>query len=67
MIRARESLDRWAVYAHNILDRAQRGAFVKGNHIDWALAFLGDMPGSTKIPLDLMGGNRHAEVTHECA
>jgi hypothetical protein len=62
MIRARESLDRWAVYAHNILDRAQRGAFVKGNHIDWALAYLGDAEGCTKIPEDLCGGHRHREV-----
>lgn len=62
MIRARESLDRWAIYAHNILDRVQRGAFVKGDHIDWALAFLGDSDGCTKVPADLMGGNRHKEV-----
>ena len=62
MIRARESLDRWAVYAHQILDRAQRGAFVKGNHIDWALSYLGDTNGSVKIPEDLMGGHRHKEV-----
>jgi len=62
MIRARESLDRWAVYAHNILDRVQRGAFVKGNHIDWALAYLGDSEGSTKIPEDLCGGHRHRKA-----
>ena len=62
MIRARESLDRWAVYAHQILDRAQRGAAVKGEHIDWALAYLGDTNGSIKIPADLMGGHRHKEV-----
>lgn len=67
MTRGRESSDRWAVYAHRILDRAQRGAFVKGNHVDWALAFLGDMPGPTKIPQDLMGGNRHKEKAHEGA
>lgn len=59
MIRGRESLDRWAVYAHHILDRAQRGAFVKGNHIEWALAYLGDTDGCVKIPEDLMGGHRH--------
>lgn len=62
MIRARESLDRWAVYAHQILDRAQRGAFVKGNHIDWALAYLGDASGCKKIPEDLQGGHRHRKA-----
>lgn len=63
MIRARESLDRWAVYAHNILDRAQRGSFVKGNHVDWALNYLGDTEGCVKIPEDLQGGHRHKEAT----
>jgi hypothetical protein len=63
MIRARESLDRWAVYAHNILDRVQRGAFAKGDHVTWALAYLGDAEGCTKIPADLQGGHRHQKVS----
>lgn len=62
MIRARESLDRWAQKAHEILDRAQRGGDATGAHIEWALAYLGDSTGSTKIPRDLMGGHRHAEA-----
>ena len=62
MVRARESADRWAVYAHRILDRAASGACVKGNHIDWALAYLGDSTGSTKIPADLFGGHRHGKA-----
>lgn len=62
MIRARESLDRWAQYAHRILDRVRRGQDVKAEHIDWALAYLGDTNGPIKIPTDLMGGHRHPEV-----
>lgn len=62
MIRARESLDRWAVKAHEILDRVQRGGSASADHIEWALAYLGDSSRSTKIPRDLMGGHRHAEV-----
>lgn len=50
MIRARQSLDRWAQYAHYLLDKAQRGLHVKGEYIDWALAYLGDTNGSIKLP-----------------
>lgn len=56
MIRARESLDRWARVAHDVLDQAQRDTFVHGHHINWALAYLGDRAGSTKIPGDLKQG-----------
>lgn len=62
MIRARESLDRWAQKAHDILDQSQRGEPVQIGHINWALSYLGDRAGSTEIPRDLMGGHRHAEV-----
>lgn len=62
MVRARHSRDRWATYAHRILDRAQKGAFVKPNHVDWALAYLGDADGCTKIPADLFGGHRHRKA-----
>lgn len=56
MIRARESHDDWAVYACKILDRARDGdGFAMPEHIDWALSYLGDKDGSTKIPRDLMG------------
>lgn len=53
MIRARESLDRWSRYAHEVLDRVQRGSRVKPDHVEWALAYLGDTTGSVKIPADL--------------
>jgi hypothetical protein len=56
MIRAREFLDAWAHRAHRILDRAQRDPAVSGEHIEWALAYLGDATGFTKIPRSLMGG-----------
>jgi hypothetical protein len=59
LIRARHSLDRWSRYAHHILDRVQRGHDIKGEHIDWALSYLGDTNAGVKIPEDLMGGNRH--------
>lgn len=60
MIRARESSDRWGRRAHRILDRATAG-HGQPEHIEWALAYLGDKPGSTKIPRELMGGpNRQA-------
>lgn len=58
MIRARESLDRWSRYAHEVLDRVQRGSLrVKPEHIEWALAYLGDTSGSVKIPADLSRGH----------
>lgn len=53
MIRARESLDPYALKAHDILDKAQRGHGL-ADHIEWALAYLGDSGGSTKIPRSLM-------------
>ena len=62
MIRARDSLDRWAIYAHRILDRVQRGGYATADHIEWALAYLGDTNGSTKIPRDLQCGHRHPEA-----
>jgi hypothetical protein len=62
MIRARDSLDRWALYAHHILDRVQRGGHSSADHIEWALAYLGDTTGSTKIPRDLQCGHRHPEA-----
>ena len=67
MIRARESSDRWGRYAHRILDRAGRGSFVKPNHVDWALAYLGDSDGCTKIPEDHKGGHRHQDLETEAA
>ena len=59
MIRARESSDPWAQVAHRVLDRARNGHGI-AEHIDWALSYLGDKDGSTKIPRDLMGGQRKA-------
>lgn len=56
MIRARESLDRWAHAAHDVLDQAQRNAMVPGHHISWALAYLGDRAGNTKVPRDISCG-----------
>lgn len=56
MIRARESLDRWALKAHDILDQAQTTARVSGDHINWALAYLGDRAGSCRVPPDLAIG-----------
>ena len=53
MIRARESLDRRAQAAHSILDQAQRSPSVNPRHVDWALAYLGDCGGSTRVPADL--------------
>ncbi|MNR48323.1 hypothetical protein D3C85_1675490 [compost metagenome] len=66
MLRARLSNDRWGVYAHRILDRAARGSFVKGNHVEWALAYLGDIAGSTKVPTDLQTGHRNHSTEAAC-
>lgn len=65
MIRARESLDRWAVKAHDILDQAQRGEATPGYHINWALSYLGDRAGSTKVPADLAGGYDAEEAARD--
>jgi len=54
MIRARESSDNWSHVAHGILDRARSGHGLP-DHIEWALSYLGDKSGNTKIPRDLMG------------
>lgn len=59
MIRARESSDNWGHVAHQVLDRARAGHGL-AEHIEWALAYLGDKPGSTKIPRDLMGSQSKA-------
>jgi len=56
MIRARESLDVWAVRAHDLLDQQQRSEPVPASHVNWALSYLGDRAGSTKVPADLAGG-----------
>ncbi len=56
MIRARESLDRWAHAAHDVLDQAQRDRMVPGHHISWALAYLGDRAGNAKVPRDIRAG-----------
>jgi hypothetical protein len=50
MIRGRESSDRWARYAHHLLDRVRKGGKVAAERIDWALAYLGDKPGTIKVP-----------------
>jgi hypothetical protein len=50
MTRGRESSDRWAKYAHHILDRAAIGGAVTLERINWALAYLGDQDGCTKVP-----------------
>lgn len=50
MIRARESSDRWARYAHHILDRVSKGGSVARDRIDWALSYLGDKDGCIKVP-----------------
>lgn len=57
MIRARESADNWARLAHNVLDKARAGHGL-AEHIEWALAYLGDKRGSTKIPRALYGRQR---------
>lgn len=59
MIRARESSDNWGRVAHQILDKARDGHGLPES-IEWALAYLGDKAGSTKIPRDLMGSQSKA-------
>jgi hypothetical protein len=61
MIRARESADSWAQYAHHLLDRARdggRGRPVSESNITWALAYLGDTKDCTKIPDSLFPGRQ---------
>jgi hypothetical protein len=53
MIRARESMDRWARVAHDVLDQAQRDPRIPGDHINWALAYLGDRTGKTNLPYEI--------------
>lgn len=60
MIRARLSADKYALVAHKILDRVQRG--IGSVHTDWALEYLGDKPGSAKIPPSLYGGRKNNQV-----
>jgi len=50
MTRGRESSDRWALYAHHLLDRVRTGGAVSACRVDWALAYLGDKDGCTKVP-----------------
>lgn len=50
MNRGRESSDRWALYAHHLLDRVRNGGKVAPDRVDWALAYLGDKDGCTKVP-----------------
>lgn len=60
MTRGRHSSDRWARYAHHLLDRVRKGGTsskVTPQRIDWALAYLGDKDGSTKVP-PMTGKNR---------
>lgn len=59
MTHSRDTSDNWALRAHAILDRARAGNGLM-HHIEWALAYLGDTDGSTKIPRDLMGSGRVA-------
>lgn len=59
MIRSRESLDPYALKAHEILDQAQRG-HGDADLIDWALAYLGDASGSVKVPARLQNVGRKA-------
>jgi hypothetical protein len=59
MIRGRQSSDNWARIAHLVLDKARAG-HGSAEHIDWALSYLGDKDGSTKIPRDLMGSQSRA-------
>lgn len=56
MIRARDSLDRYAHTAHGILDQIQQDPAADTTHVKWALAYLGDRAGSTRIPADLAAG-----------
>lgn len=56
MIRARESLDRYAHAAIEILDQVRSDPGADGTHVKWALAYLGDRAGSTRIPVDLRVG-----------
>ena len=60
MIRGRQSSDVWARCAHQILDKARAGHGLP-EHVTWALAYLGDADGSTKIPHSLMGSGRKRE------
>jgi len=62
MIRARESSDRWAQYASHLLDRVRDGRGVSSARIAWALAYLGDAHGCTKIPANLLTGRRAHRV-----
>ena len=64
MIRSRESSDPWAHKAASILDQARAGHGL-AEHIEWALAYLNDLDGSTKIPRTLMGGKRRKEKSNE--
>lgn len=56
MIRARESLNRWARAAHDVLDQAQQDRFIPGHHINWALAYLGDRAGNATVPKEIRCG-----------
>jgi hypothetical protein len=62
--RGRFSSDRWAQYAHHLLDRARDGGAVSSARIGWALAYLGDRKGCTKIPANLLTGRLHWRPVH---
>jgi hypothetical protein len=67
VIRARESSDNWAQYAHHLLDRARdggRGRPVSESNITWALAYLGDAKESVKIPDSLFPGRQRWRAKH---
>lgn len=61
MIQARHSSDVWARCAHQILDKARAGHGLP-EHITWALAYLNDIEGSTKVPRALMCGSFYAKA-----
>jgi len=64
MTRGRESSDKWAQYAHHLLDRAKVGGAVSSSRIAWALSYLGDADGCTKIPANLLTGRTRWRPLH---
>ena len=65
MIRARESLDRYAHAAHDILDQIQQDPAADVANVNWALAYLGDRAGSTRVPLELKMGYDKEEAARD--
>lgn len=64
MIRARESSDKWAQYASHLLDRVRDGGSVSSARVAWALAYLGDAEGCSKIPANLLTGRLKWRARH---